>query len=278
MNESRIASASEMTTMHCGGAIARLFEPETKDQLKLLLSSLDSFLVIGGGSNMIFSDGTTKVPVIRLGNGFNTVEHQEDIITVGASVSTSGLLNYCVRNALTGLEFLAGIPGTIGGALFMNAGTPGKGIMDAVLVAEFMDREGLHSLARKELPYSYRNGGFPADAVITGARLDVHKSTPEEVRSAMESFIVRRRSQPKGHSCGSVFKNPEGAAAGYLIEKAGLKGYRIGGAFVSDVHANFIINDRDATAADVQSLIRMIKERVKEQFGIELQEEVRIVD
>lgn len=278
MNGSRIAQASEMTTMHCGGTIVRLFEPETKDQLKELLSSLDSFIVIGGGSNMIFSDGTTQKPVIRLGNGFNSIDHQEDILTAGASVSTAGLLGYCIRNGLTGLEFLAGIPGTIGGALFMNAGTPGKGIVDSLLVAEFVDKEGLHSVTRKEIPYSYRSGGFPAGAVITGARMDVHKSTPEEVRSAMESYLEKRRSQPKGYNSGSVFRNPEGSAAGYLIEQAGLKGLRVGGACVSDIHANFIINDRGASASDVKSLVRLIKERVKEKFGIELQEEVRIVD
>lgn len=278
MNESRIAQASEMTTMHCGGTIARLYEPDTKDQLKEILSSLDSFIVMGGGSNIVFPDGMMQTPVIRLGNGFNTTEHQEDIITVGASVSTAGLLGYCIRNGLTGLEFLAGIPGTIGGALCMNAGTPGKGIVDSLLVAEFMDKEGLHSITRKEIPYRYRSGGFPAGAVITSARMDVHKSTPEEVRAAMESYLEKRRSQPKGYSSGSVFRNPEGSAAGHLIDQAGLKGLRVGGACISEIHANFIINDQGASASDVKSLVSVIKERVKEKFGIELQEEVRIVD
>lgn len=278
MSNYKAVDACDITTMHCGGTITRLYEPETKDQLKELIDILDTYLVIGGGSNMIFPDEPTTMPVIRLGKGFGSIEHQEDILSVGASVSTAALLGYCLRNAITGLEFLAGIPGTIGGALYMNAGTPDKGIMDTVLVAEFMDKQGLHSVTRKEIGFSYRKGGFPVNAVITGARLDVHRSTPEEVRSTMESYIERKRTQPKGYSSGSVFKNPEGTAAGYLIEQAGLKGYRMGGAKISEIHANFIINDENASAADIKSLITLIKTKVKEQSGIELQEEVRIVD
>jgi len=278
MKEFSTMDACEVTTMHCGGTIARLYEPDNEEQLKELLSRLDSFIVIGGGSNMIFSDSTISTPVIRLGKGFGHIDHQEDILSVGASISTAGMLGYCIRNALSGLEYLAGMPGTVGGALCMNAGTPEKGIMDSVLVVDYMDRSGLHSAARKDLPYTYRKGGFPPDAVVTGVRLDVTTSTSEQVRSAIEAQQEKRRSQPRGYSCGSVFKNPAGSAAGYLIDKAGMKGYRIGGAKVSEIHANFIINDANATTADIKALISTIKEQVKVKFGIELQEEVRIVD
>lgn len=274
----RAANASEITTMHCGGTIARLYEPDTKEQLSELVSLIDSFIVIGGGSNMIFGDETLETPVIKLGKGFGGIDYQEGILTVGGSVSTSALLGYCLRNALSGLEFLSGIPGSIGGALWMNAGTVDKGIMDTVLVVEFLDKGGMRSLARKEVPYGYRHGGFPEGIIITGARLDVHQSSPEEVRTRVEAFMDKRRSQPKGHSSGSVFKNPPGSPAGFLIEQAGLKGLRIGGAKVSEIHANFIINDNHATSADVRALIATVKARVKEHSGIELEEEVQIVD
>jgi UDP-N-acetylmuramate dehydrogenase len=115
--------ARDMTTMHCGGRIARIYEPDTRDQLRDLISMLDSFIVLGGGSNMIFPDGTCDTPVIRLGKGFGYIELQEEVLSVGGAVTTSALLGFCIRNTLTGLEFLAGIPGTIGGALWMNAGT-----------------------------------------------------------------------------------------------------------------------------------------------------------
>jgi UDP-N-acetylmuramate dehydrogenase len=274
----RQASAAEMTTMRCGGTIARLYEPDTREQLVELVSLLDSFIVLGGGSNMIFGDATLETPVIRLGKGFGAIEYLDGVLTVGASVSTSALLGHCLRNALSGLEFLSGIPGTIGGALWMNAGTVDRGIMDTVLVVEYLAKDGMHSIARKEVPYSYRIGGFPEGIIITGARLDVHQSTPEEVRTRVEAFMDRRRGQPKGHSAGSVFKNPPGSPAGFLIDQAGLKGFRIGGAKVSEVHANFIINDNHATAADIRELIATVKARVKENSGVDLQEEVQIVD
>ncbi|HNY65811.1 MAG TPA: UDP-N-acetylmuramate dehydrogenase [Deltaproteobacteria bacterium] len=271
-------NAGEVTTMRCGGTIARLYEPDTREQLAELVSLLDSFIVLGGGSNTIFGDGTVETPVIRLGKGFGNIEHQEGILTVGASVSTSALLGYCLRNALSGLEFLSGIPGTIGGALWMNAGTTDRGIMDTVLVVEYLDKDGLQTVARKEVPYRYRCGGFPEGIIITGARLDVHQSSPEEVREKVEAFMEKRRAQPKGHSAGSVFKNPPGSPAGYLIEQAGLKGLRYGGAKISEIHANFIINDGHATAADIKALISLAKGKVRELFGVELKEEVRIVD
>ncbi len=278
MRKCRTAYACEMTTMHCGGMIARLYEPETKEQLAELIQSLDTFIVVGGGSNMIFPDGTTDTPVIRLGKGFGAIVCGEDAVSAGASASTARVLAHCAGNGLSGLEFLSGIPGTIGGALSMNAGTKDEGIMDALETAEFMDREGMHSVGKGEISYGYRKGGFPPHAVITGARLKVWKSTPEEVRSKMESYLSKRKGQPGGYSSGSVFRNPPGRAAGFLIEQAGLKGFRIGGAKVSEIHANFIINDGNASSADIKSLVGLIKQRVKEQFGIELQEEVRIVD
>lgn len=278
MREIRLVDARDVTTMRCGGRIAVIYEPETEEQLQDLLNRLDSFIVLGGGSNMIFPDSTTDTAVIRLGKGFGGIGFEGDSLSAGASTATADLMKYCMKNVLTGLEFLAGIPGTVGGALCMNAGTADKGIMDAAQAVDYIDRAGRHTVFRTEGSYGYRTGGFPKDAVITGARLSVDRSTAEEVRSKADAYLKKRSGQPKGFSSGSVFRNPPGAAAGYLIEQAGLKGCRIGGATVSEIHANFIINDAGATTEDVKLLVKTVKERVKERFGVELQEEVRIVD
>lgn len=278
MRELKLVDARDVTTMRCGGRIAVIYEPETKEQLQDLINRLDSFIVLGGGSNMIFPDSITGTAVIRLGKEFGGIGLEGNELWAGASASTAGLLKYCINNALTGLEFLAGIPGTVGGALFMNAGTADKGIMDAVHTVDYIDKAGLHTVSKTEVSCGYRAGGFLPGAVITGVRLDTDRSTAEEVRSQTDAYLKKRSGQPKGSSSGSVFRNPPGAAAGYLIDQAGMKGYRIGGAKVSEIHANFIINDAGASTEDVKSLIKAVKERVKERFGVELQEEVRIVD
>ncbi len=278
MKKFRSVDACELTTMHCGGMIAVVYEPETREELKRLIADLDSFFVIGGGSNTIFPDGLITTAVIRLGQAFASVGMQGDILQAGGAAPLRSILSYCATNAFTGLEFLAGIPGTLGGALRMNAGTPDKGVMDAVVDVELIDSEGLHTVPAHEIPYGYRCGGFGPRAVITAARLRVEPGTPQEVASRIESFLQRKKNQPRGFNSGSMFKNPPGSAAGYLIEQAGLKGFRIGGAKISEIHANFIINDGSATTADIRALLDTVKVRVRERFGIDLQEEVKILD
>ncbi|HON38095.1 MAG: UDP-N-acetylmuramate dehydrogenase [Desulfomonilia bacterium] len=278
MKEYATVNACDLTTMHCGGTIATLYEPETKEELASLLGRLDSFVVIGGGSNMIFSDGLIATPVIRLGKDFSSLSIEGGALHAQAATPLKTLLQYCIDNGLSGLEFMAGIPGTVGGALAMNAGTPDKGIMDAVLEVEYVDGTGIHVVKRDAISYGYRRGGFDSRAVVISARLRVEPLTPEEVAAAMQPYLLKKKNQPKGFSSGSMFRNPPGLAAGRLIEQAGLKGLRIGGAKISEIHANFIINDGNATTADIRSLLHTIKERVKERFGIELQEEVKIID
>ncbi|HOO46753.1 MAG TPA: UDP-N-acetylmuramate dehydrogenase [Deltaproteobacteria bacterium] len=273
----RQVSASELTTMHCGGRIASMFEPESKEQLYGLITTFDHFIMLGGGSNVIFEDALISKPVIRLGKAFATVSCDRDILSCGAALPTAKLLNYCEEQGLSGLEFLAWIPGTVGGALFMNAGTADRGIMEAVIDVEVVDKKGTRTIPRSDLSFGYRTGGFSRDTVIIGARFELNSAPQEKVSAAIESFRKKRQDQPGGYSCGSVFRNPPSAAAGYLIEQAGLKGYRIGGARVSDVHANFIINDGTASTSDILDLIRTIKHEVREKFGIELVEEVRII-
>jgi len=273
----RQVSASELTTMHCGGRIASMFEPESREQLYGLITEFDDFIMLGGGSNVIFEDALISKPVIRLGKAFATVSCTRDILSCGAALPTAKLLDYCKEQGLSGLEFLAWIPGTVGGALFMNAGTAERGIMDAVIDVEIVDKDGIRTISGSELAYGYRTGGFTGNTVIIAARFALKSVPKEQIHAAIESFKEKRRNQPGGYSCGSVFRNPPSAAAGYLIEQAGLKGYRIGGARVSDAHANFIINEGTASTSDILDLIRTIKHEVREKFGIELVEEVRII-
>ena len=270
-------NASELTTMHCGGKIARLYEPDSRGQVCELISELDDFIVLGGGSNMIFADRVITRPVIRLGKGFDTITRDGTNISAGGALLTGKLLAYCTRNALSGIEFLAGIPGTIGGALYMNAGTATQGIMDAVLDVEIADRDGISTIRGEDITYGYRYGGIAQGTIILGARFALKDALFKDVADTIASFIEKRRLQPGGYSSGSVFKNPPGSPAGMLIEQAGLKGFSIGGAKVSEVHANYIINEGNASTADIQELIRTIKRTVREKFGIELIEEVRII-
>ena len=271
-------NASELTTMRCGGKIARLYEPDSKEQVRELIKELDDFIVLGGGSNMIFADTLIARAVIRLGKGFATITCDGNLISAGAALLTGKLLSYCSRGALAGLEFLAGIPGTIGGALFMNAGTATLGIMDAIVDVEIACKDGIFTLRREDIHYGYRHGGIAQSAVILGARFALKDALSQDVADTIASFMEKRRSQPVGCSSGSVFKNPPGSSAGMLIEQAGLKGFAIGGAKVSEVHANYIINVGNASTSDIKDLISMIKHRVWEKFGIELIEEVRIID
>jgi UDP-N-acetylmuramate dehydrogenase len=270
-------SALDVTSMHCGGTISRIYEPEDKNQLLEIIRTLDDFHVLGGGTNTIFDDGTIARPVIRLGKEFDFISPCPGGIRAGAAVRMKHLVSHCTQNGLGGIEFMAGIPGWLGGALFMNAGTPEKGIMDVVADIEVVDRTGVRIIARDELSYGYRDGGISPDTVITSANLMLQQSTRAAVRRSVLPYLEKKRKQPRGYSSGSIFKNPEGTAAGLLIDKAGFKGFRVGGAKVSEIHANFIINDDHATAGDIKTLISTIKERVREKFGVELMEEVRII-
>jgi UDP-N-acetylmuramate dehydrogenase len=269
--------AQNITSMHCGGTIACIFEPEDVNQLCDLLREHKDFHMLGGGTNTIFEDTTISRPVIRMGKEFTGVEPVQGGLLAGAAVPMKRLVSLCVRNGLSGMEFMAGIPGQLGGALFMNAGTPDKGILDLVMELEVVDSSGIHTINPQDLRHSYRRSGIPAKTVITSAKIALSSSTKAAVRAAVLPYIMKKRMQPRGFSSGSIFKNPAEMPAGMLIEKAGFKGFKFGGARVSEIHANFIINDGTATTWDIQELIRIIKEKVKGQFGIALTEEVKII-
>ncbi len=278
MRQMRDIDARKVTTMHCGGTIARLYEPETPAELRDLIAAQADFILLGGGSNIIFGDGTITLPVVRLAAPFDQVNIEDLHLQAGAATPLGVLLARAREAGLSGLEFLCGIPGTLGGALWMNAGSATRGIMDVVESIEVVDATGVHTLTRAELPCAYRSGGIPRGSVIIGASLALERTTPETVAERMAACRQQRRALPTGYSSGCIFKNPAGATAGRLIDQAGLKGCAVGGARVSHAHANFIINDGRATCGDIRALILQIKEHVRSRFGIELTEEVLIVD
>jgi UDP-N-acetylmuramate dehydrogenase len=238
--------------------------------------------VIGSGFNTLAMDERIEGVVIQLGKLRRLEERPNRCLRVEAGVSHSQLTNFCIERGLSGLEFGCGIPGTIGGWLSMNAGIPGREIKDVVVELEVIGPTGrkLRHISRSGLRFVYRAlRGLAPGSVILSALLQVEISKPDVVRAAVDRLLaLRSRSQPISvPSCGSVFKNPPGDFAGRLIEAAGLKGHRIGGAEISPLHANFIANRGGATAADVLGLIDEAQAAVWRTSGTRLVPEVRII-
>lgn len=264
-----------------GGPMDRFVVVETLDELREVAPGA---LVLGRGSNLLAPDVGLRGTTVRLGRGFAAWEvlgpHGGAVrVRVGA-----GAGNVAVLAALSaryrGLGPLAGVPGTIGGAIAMNAGTALGEIERVVAVVEGLDPAGhLLRIPRAALPMHYREGGLPAGFIVTAVELDLHEDGVAEEQAAVRAHLERRRAtQPlELPSCGSVFRNPPGDAAGRLIESVGLKGTRIGGAEISARHANFIVNTGGATAADVMACIRQAWTAVGEQTGVSLVPEVRVV-
>ena len=192
-----------------------------------------------------------------------------------AGVTSAELLKACCKYGRGGAEFLTGIPCTIGGAAYMNAGVSGRYLSEIVRSVIVYEDGCLKTYPKEECGYSYKSSRFMNGGVIFGVVLNLTQETPQAVAERIDDYRMRRHKLPKGKSMGCVFKNPEGEAAGKLIEEAGLKGLRVGGAVVSQAHANFIINDRNATVADVRSLIEKIKTAVYKNCGVYLTEEIR---
>lgn len=240
------------------------------------------WIVIGRGSNLLVADEGFPGVVITLGRDFkNAVYHEDEhILSAGAGVLLSNMVTEAFRRSLGGLEFAVDIPGTIGGALTMNAGSRNEGMGDVVSSATVLTHDGaLVRLPASELTWGYRQGAFDPADVLVECELALKPADPFYIRGKMEAAHARRKkTQPFSRaSCGSVFRNPEGDSAGRLIEAAGLKGFTLGGAQVSEKHANFIINDGSATAQDVFDLIHAVQEKVFEVHGTKLEPEVRFV-
>jgi UDP-N-acetylmuramate dehydrogenase len=244
------------------------------------------FFVLGGGSNLLPPDDEWNILAIQLdlcSAGILLDKGEETTaarLSVGAGVRLPRLMRYCLQHGLGGLEFLVGIPGMVGGALVMNAGTRRGSIADALIWLDVLDEKDQgHRLARSDLSPGYRSMGLPENWLILGCCLAV-ASCAQDVQRTNLSAIIRERkgTQPLGYpSAGCIFKNPEGLVAGALIERCGLKGLRVGDAEVSSKHANWIVNRGHAMARDVVALIEEIESRVELDFGVRLEREIRII-
>ena len=275
---------SRHVSWRAGGNAKCYYSPADIEDLSVLLASLpddEEIVWFGLGSNTLVRDAGFNGTVIALQGIMNELERlDENHVYAGAGVTASKLARYCARQGLVGAEFFAGIPGLVGGALAMNAGAFGGETWRHVVSVETIDRKGnRHQRNPDDYRVGYRSVDGPADEWFTAATFHFELGDVDAASANIRQLLARRsETQPTGvASCGSVFTNPEHDHAARLIEACGLKGYRIGGAVVSNKHANFIINDRNASADDIESLIRHIQHTVLDQHGIELQTEVRIV-
>ncbi len=272
------------TTYRIGGPAALFAECDTISDLTLvtdvLLEEDVEWTVLGKGSNVLASDDGYDGAIIVLGRDFKRHAYADTHLRTGAGVILAGLVQEAFRLGLTGFEFAVGIPGTVGGALAMNAGSRDEWIGSTVeSVTLYVPGRGLEHVRGEEVAWGYRKSGLPARGIIVEASLRLEEGDEVDIRRAMEASLRRRkRTQPLAvPNAGSVFVNPENDSAGRLIETAGMKGTRVGGAVVSDVHANFIVNEGGASAADVVELVHLVREAVKEVHGVELRPEIRFL-
>jgi len=277
-------SLSGYTSWRVGGPADRLYKPADLQDLCDYLSRQpveEPLTWIGLGSNLLVRDGGIRGTVIALQGQLNELQRLEgQRVRIEAGVSCAKAARFSAREGLVGLEFLAGIPGTVGGALAMNAGAFGGETWERIVAVETVDHQGvLHRRTPDEYNIAYRTVTGPEAEWFVAAEFDLEQGDAEAALSQIKGLLEKRNaSQPIGSpSCGSVFRNPEGDFAGRLIEAAGLKGYCIGGACVSEKHANFILNQEEARAADIEALILHVQEQVLKQSGVRLNPEVRII-
>ena len=238
--------------------------------------------VVGKGSNLLVSDAGFKGAVIVLAGEFRNWKFDEENarVVVGAGTTLSRLVQEVFHRGYSGMEFAVGTPGSVGGAVRMNAGTKDDWIGSRVVsVTTFAPDQGLKRYAPSDIEWAYRSTSFAPDEIIVEVELQLTPALSGNIHDKMRTLLERRKaSQPLEYpSCGSVFKNPEGASAGALIDEVGLKGSMCGGAQISEKHANFIVNKNKACASDVLALIKRAQEKVKEHYGIELQPEVKFL-
>ena len=269
------------SSIGCGGKAEAVFYPQTIEQTLSLIRNFDAkrvpFIALGNLTNVLPPDGKWAGSVLST-KRLKGIGNTDGGVFALAGVTSGELINACKRYGYGGAEFLEGIPCTLGGALFMNAGVSGKYIADIVESVTVVRGGELLELKKEDCRYFYKSSIFmQSGETIVGAKLRLTEASQEEIEKAIGFYRQRRAHLPKGKSMGCVFKNSENNVAGKLIEGAGLKGLRVGGAVVSKLHANFIINDNGATAADIKSLIQIVKNAVFAQYKIRLEEEIRYI-
>lgn len=274
----------EHTYTKLGGNADYFVTPTTPSEVQRVVQFANKenipLTLLGNGSNLIIKDGGIRGIVMYLGE-FDNVTVDGTIIRAESGALIADVSKFALNKSLTGLEFACGIPGSVGGALFMNAGAYGGEIKDVLVSATVVDQKGdIMELKASDLDLAYRKSNIPDNGyIVLEATFQLKEGNYEEIKTVMEDLTEKRESkQPLEYpSCGSVFKRPPGYFAGKLIQDSGLQGYTIGGAQVSLKHAGFIVNINDATAVEYIALIEHVQKTVKEKFGVELEREVRII-
>jgi UDP-N-acetylmuramate dehydrogenase len=274
-------SLAELTWFRVGGPAQVLFMPEDEADLSYFLSHLSreiAVTVVGLGSNLIVRDSGVEGVIVRLGRGFNEIAVEGLRVRAGAAVPDVRVARAAHEAGIAGLSFMRGIPGGIGGALRMNGGAYGRETKDALVEARAVDRRGgIHVLSNADMHYTYRHCGAPDDYIFTQALFEGERGDPAVIAAEMDKITESREAtQPiKSRTGGSTFKNPPGHKAWQLIDAAGCRGLKVGGAQVSEMHCNFLINLGDATASDIETLGETVRRRVKETSGVELDWEIK---
>lgn len=274
------------TSLRVGGPVSCLLRPLNLAGLQTAVQVLNTYhhpyFILGRGTNLLVRDGGSRAAAISLESGFAYIEHMGSTgrVKAGAGIRLNRLLRFCLQEALSGLEFIAGIPGSVGGAVRMNAGTHAGEMADvcqAILL--LLSDSGLSRVSVSQLRFSYRNLELPPNSVVLEAEFSLTPSSREHIRNKIRALIdTRKKKQPwRLPSAGSVFKNPPGDFAGRLIEAAGLKGRRVGDAQISTKHANFIVNRGQARASDILALIQLAQDKVAQEFGVQLELEIEVL-
>lgn len=277
---------AEYTSFKAGGSCERLLIVESEQELSDVLSEISGdgskYILLGNGSNTLFADGVYAGTVIKLGEGFDKISASGNVLKAGAAALLSKVAREAMNLGLGGLESISGIPGSIGGALFMNAGAYGGEMSHVVKRAYVMKCGGgqPYWVSKDDMDLGYRTSRFKnSQEIILAVEFQLEEKSKLDIKSLMDEYTERRNSkQPLNlPSCGSFFKRPEGYFAGALIQDSGLAGYSIGGAQVSEKHCGFLVNKGGATATDVVELKNFVQKTVKEKFGVDLEPEVRII-
>ncbi len=277
------APLKDLVWFRAGGRAEVLFRPADAEDLATFLAAKPSDLhvsVIGVGSNLLVRDGGIPGVVVRLPAAFGRIKVERTRIRAGAAALDAAVARTAADAGIAGLEFLRGVPGTIGGALRMNAGCYGREVKDIFVEATALDSRGIsHTLSASDMGFVYRKSALPDDWIFTEAVFEGSRDEPAAVRARMNALVEQREaSQPvKTKTGGSTFKNPPGHKAWQLIDQAGCRGLMHGAAQVSEMHCNFLINTGDATAADIEALGEEVRARVKAKSGVELEWEIKRV-
>ncbi|MCL1808546.1 MAG: UDP-N-acetylmuramate dehydrogenase [Clostridiales bacterium] len=274
------------TSFKAGGKASVLIAPNGIGELRQVLAALSQsgigYMVIGNGTNILVSDNGYRGAIVKIGEAFSWIEAADCRLVVGAGASMAAAAKAALAAGLAGLEFASGIPGSVGGAVFMNAGAYGSEMKDVVSRVDIISKDGQqgYKLSSEDMSFSYRHSSLQdAEDVITGATFELEYGDTGKIKEKMREFAELRNSkQPVSMpSAGSFFKRPSGHFAGKLIEDCGLKGLSVGGASVSALHAGFIVNNGNATATDIIDLMNLVRHTVYDKFAVKLEPEVRVI-